>query len=183
MAALERVRMTPAEFKQLGETTQPVEFINGETIVTPAPTDAHQSLILPIALLLKQLVPSGTLRVAPTDVWLDDNCVQPDVFWVSGADSSCRLGEDGYWYGAPDLVVEVISPSTAHKDRGVKFDLYENHGVREYWLVDPEGWYVEVYRREGERFNRAGVFAAGQSWASGVLGGVSIDAGTLLKAE
>lgn len=85
---------------------------------------------------------------------------------LASGQSPCRLGEDGYWYGAPDLVVEVLSPSTAHKDRGVKFDLYEKHGVREYWLVDPEGRYVEVYRREGERFDRAGVFAAGQSWAA-----------------
>ncbi len=102
---------------------------------------------------------------------------------MSGADSRCRLGEDGCRYGAPDLVVEVLSPSTAHKDRGVKFDLYEKHGVREYWLLDPEGRYAEVYRRERERFDRVGVFGPGQSWASGVLGGVSIDAGSLLKAE
>lgn len=186
MATIERVRMTPTEFRQLGETAQPTELIDGEVIVSPTPVTKHQRIVGRIFVLLDHLITAGSLYgeavVSPMDVWLDDNCVQPDVFWVSGAESKCKLGEDGYWYGAPDLVVEVLSPSTAHKDRRVKFDMYEKHGVREYWLIDPDGQYMEIFVREGEKLARMGAFGLGEAFVSNVLGGVSIDAAALLKA-
>jgi Uma2 family endonuclease len=185
MATIERVRMTPAEFKQLGETVQPTELIDGEVIVSPTPRNIHQESVGETYFFLKQLSrqnpAAGRAVIAPMDVWLGEDCVQPDVFWVSGEGSQCKLGEDGYWYGAPDLVVEVLSPSTAHRDRGVKFDLYEKHGVREYWLADPDGQYIEVYGRENERFVRVGVFTGEQTFSSTVLG-VNVNVGTLLKS-
>lgn len=177
-------RVTPAEFKQLGETTQPMELINGEIIVSPAPKFPHQELVGKAFVLLTQLNHqlAGKVVLSPMDVWLGDDCVQPDVFWVSGEGSLCKLGEDGYWYGAPDLVVEILSPSTAHKDRRTKFHLYEKHGAREYWLIDPDGQYVEVFQCEGEKFIRIGAFGPGETFVSVALGGVSLDAAALLKA-
>lgn len=186
MVAIERIRMTPAEFKQLGETTQPTELINGEVIVSPTPRNKHQERVGETYFFLKQRsrqnLSAGRAIISPMDVWLGDDCVQPDVFWVSGEGSLCKLGEDGYWYGAPDLVVEVLSPSTAHRDRGIKFDLYEKHGVREYWLIDPDGEYVEVYRRDGEKFVRVGAFGIDETFESMVLGGVLVNVGALLKS-
>jgi len=181
MATPERIRMTVEEFKQLPETNLPTELIDGELIVMPAPKDDHQKLILPIGSYLRQIVPGGEVRVAPTDVWLGEDCVQPDVFWVSGPESKCKLGEDGYGYGAPDLVVEVLSPSTAYRDRRTKFNLYQQHGVREYWLADPEGQYIEVYFLESGNFVRQGAFGKVDSFISPVLGGVSIKVGELLS--
>ena len=86
------------------------------------------------------------------------------MFWVSGADSLCKLGADDYWHGAPDLVVEVLSPSTALRDHGVKFGLYEQHGTREYWLIDPAAEFVEVFRRENDAFVRFGAFGNAETF-------------------
>ncbi len=185
MSALERIRMSPAEFRGLPETNEPTELINGELIVSPTPVNKHQAIVGEIHFFLKQVAKqnpaAGQVIVAPMDVWLDDNCVQPDVFWVSQPDSLCKLGDDGYWYGAPDLAVEVLSPSTAHKDRGVKFDLYQKYGVREYWLADPDGQYIEVFRRENEMLSRVGAFGIGEAFISTVLSGITISIDTLLQ--
>ena len=112
----------------------------------------------------------------------DENVVQPDVFWVSGVESLCKLGADGYWHGAPDLVVEVLSPSTALRDHGVKFALYEQHGTREYWLIDTEGEFVEVFHREGERLTRFGVFGTKDSFALSVLSAAEIPVSILFAS-
>lgn len=177
--------MTPAQFRQLPETTTPTELIHGELIVSPTPVNKHQADVGEIYFFLKQLQKQkpemGQAIVSPMDVWLDDDCVQPDVFWVSKPESKCKLGDDGYWYGAPDLVVEVLSPSTAHKDRGVKFDLYEKYGVREYWLTDPDGQYIEVYRLNDGKFERLGAYGIGQSFVSMVLAGLNVSIDTLLS--
>jgi Uma2 family endonuclease len=185
MATLERIYMTPAEFRKLPESNEPRELINGELIVSPTPVNKHQEDVGEIHFFLKQLAKtnpdSGQVILSPMDVWLGDNNVQPDVFWVSKPESLCKLGDDGYWYGAPDLIVEVLSPSTAHKDRGVKFDLYQQYGVREYWLVDPDGQYIEVYLLEDGKFSRLGAFGLGQSFNSMVLSNLSISVEALLQ--
>lgn len=88
----------------------------------------------------------------------------------------CYLEEGGrYWHGAPDLVIEILSPSTASNDRGTKFDTYEKNGVREYWMVDPDAKFTEVYRHDGSRFERQGVFKPDQPFISAVLGSATID--------
>ena len=99
--------------------------------------------------------------------------VQPDVIWI-GPESRCQAVGDQYWHGTPDLVVEVLSPSTAVRDRGYKFDLYERHGVREYWLVEPEGRFLEVYVLEDGRFVRRGLYQEVDDFTSPVLGGQTI---------
>jgi Uma2 family endonuclease len=80
------------------------------------------------------------------------------------------LGADGrYFYGPPDLIIEVRSPTTAYRDTGIKYDLYEKHGVAEYWVIDPTGQQVLVYQREENRFKRQGSFLSGQYFQSVVL--------------
>ena len=171
MADLTQTRMTVAEFKQLPESSEHIELVDGEIVMSPTPKYKHQRLIFPLAQLLDQLTNTGSVVVSPMDVYLDnENVVQPDVFWVSGPDSRCQLGEDDYWHGAPDLVVEVLSPGTALRDKTVKFDLYEKCGVREYWLIDPEAQYVEVWRLENGQFRRVGVFGKNDEFESPVLG-------------
>ncbi len=171
MAQTVQARMTAAEYAQLGETTQPMELIDGEIVMAPAPVDEHQVLAIAFLDLLKEIAPGGERRIAPCDVHLDrHNVVQPDVFWVSGAGSACRLGADGYWHGAPDLVIEVLSPATALRDRREKFNLYEKHGVREYWLADPAAKSVEVYRLAKGKFQRVGVYGPDDAFESAILG-------------
>ena len=179
MADITRTRMTLDEFRALPESLDHIELIDGELIMSPAPKQPHQDATGDTYVVLKKL-PKGKAVVSPMDVYLDDETVvQPDVFWVSGADSRCKLGADGYWHGAPDLLVEVLSPTTALRDHGVKFDLYERHGTREYWLLDPDGEFVEVFRRQQEAFVRLGVFGRGDSFALGVLPDVTISVSDL----
>jgi Uma2 family endonuclease len=161
--------MTAEEFLALPETNERIELIDGEVIVSPAPELNHQDTVGAASLFLSALPVEGKVYLAPTDVHLDTGIVvQPDLVWIA-AESLCQPVEGKYLRGAPDLIIEVLSPGTAVRDRGRKFDLYEAYGVREYWLVDPAGRYVEVYRRNETKFERVGLFSAGKSLTSVVL--------------
>src|SRR5256712_10589770 len=80
----------------------------------------------------------------------------------------------------PDLVVEILSPSTAAVDRGEKKDVYERNGAREYWLIDPRARTLLVYARQGDRFDTGPTFAEGQPFSSAVLAGLGFDVGSVL---
>jgi Uma2 family endonuclease len=163
------VRTTIEEFKNLPETSEQIELIDGEVIVSPSPTEAHQSASMSIIAYFIRSNFGGTLRHAPFEVYIGgSNAPQPDLFWISPDNSDCHLIEN-YYHGAPDLIIEILSPSTAHRDRGRKYDIYEQYGVREYWLVDPEALFVEVYVRAGEKFARHGVFGRGEKFISPTL--------------
>jgi Uma2 family endonuclease len=187
----EKIRMTVAEYMALPESNLHTELINGELIVhegkegmSPAPKDIHQRISFIISAYLLQFFPAHELRTAPTDVHFDDgNIVQPDVFWVSTESGQCVLHDDGYLHGAPDFVIEILSPTTTKHDRGTKFDLYQKQGVREYWMIEPEGRFVEVYRLEESRFVRQGLFEDGQSFASTILGEKSVNVAALLGEQ
>ena len=179
MAEAAGIRITAAEYAQLPETTQPMELIDGEVIELATPKDDHQKLLLNLVRILSGLIPGGELRFAPMDVYLDDlNVLQPDIFWVSGPDSRCKLSEDGWWHGGPDLVVEALSPSTAVRDRREKFRLYEKYGVCEYWLVDPAAHYVEVWALP----DRKGIYTIGDTFESPVLVNKTIEVKALFSS-
>lgn len=170
MSELVSPRINLQEYQQLPETLTPTELIDGVVITMPSPKKEHQDIIVALVLVLNMLMKSGKIVVAPMDVILDDyNIVQPDVFWIRGDDSLCQPSADGYYDGAPDLVCEVLSPTTALRDRGDKFSLYEKHGVREYWLVDPLNIYMEVYQLQTGVFVRQGVYGTEDTFASAVL--------------
>jgi Uma2 family endonuclease len=182
MADITQTRMTASEFMALPESSQPMELIHGELIVSPTPKNPHQRIVGSTYFFLRQNATSGEVIVSPMDVYLDiDTVVQPDVFWVSGENSLCKLNDDGYWHGASDLVIEVLSPSTALRDRKAKFSLYEQYGVREYWLADPDAKFLEVYVRDGSRFVRLGVFAQDDTFTSAALGGVAVSVNALIE--
>src|SRR5690606_22104288 len=101
MSDIARTRVTLEEFKALPESLDHIELIDGELILSPTPKFKHQNAVGNVLVMLKQLS-QGKAVVSPMDVYLDnENVLQPDVFWVRGADSLCKLGEDGYWHGAP----------------------------------------------------------------------------------
>jgi Uma2 family endonuclease len=125
--------------------------------VSPPPNLKHQAVIGVIHFFLHQHVRQfggGRVYVAPTGVVLSEHdAVEPDVLFVSDA----RLGilVPKFVHGAPDLVVEVGSPSTRRRDLRDKLRLYERSGVSEYWFADPELDSVAVYRLVDGRFIRA----------------------------
>ena len=125
------------------------EFIGGRLYMTPAPVIRHHRVSERLQSALRQALGApghGEVFYAPVLVEFPGtrDRVQPDVFFVSNERRGI-IGEKSVT-GAPDLVVEILSPSTAHRDRGVKLDLHARCGVREYWIVDPEEDVVDVWR-------------------------------------
>ena len=182
MADLTQIKVTAAEFLSGPETNKIVELINGEIIVAPSPVDPHQEAVGSLYITLANQIKSGKWRVAPMDVYLDEtNVVQPDIFWVSDENPRCYLFDRKYWHGAPDFVIEILSPGTTRQDRDVKYALYEKHGVREYWIVDANELYIEVYVLRDGRFERLNVFGLGEQLTSPVLG-QTLNVDALLKS-
>lgn len=134
-------------------------------------TAAHSNYIMLMIQLLLRIIPSGIVRTAPVGVILDDaNTPEPDVFWIK-EDGRCKQGSR-YWEGPPDLIVEVLSAGTARIERKQKFDLYEQYGVSKYWMLDPDAKWLEVYTLADANYQRVGLFEAGETFTSPVLGAV-----------
>ncbi len=157
------------------------EIIDGELIVTAAPTTRHQRAVANIvgALLTYQKQHSGQVFPSPTDVFLsDENVVEPDVLFVAG--EHVERVEDKYLTGAPDLVVEISSPSTRRLELVRKRDLYARFGVPEYWYIDLDAERVEAYRLEEGGYAAPTLFYSGQSTASWAVPGFSIPVDEML---
>lgn len=167
-------KLTYADYEKIPADSHRHEIIDGEWFMTPAPNLDHQTVVVNLTALLRDYVAGrkmGRVFVAPTDVVLSKNdIVQPDVLFVSKERLSV-LGSRNL-QGAPDLVVEVVSPSTAAIDRGVKLGLYDRGGVREYWIVDPSGKTVEIHEFGSPR--RVRVYKEGESFGSALLSGLTI---------
>ncbi|HEX8154011.1 MAG TPA: Uma2 family endonuclease [Thermoanaerobaculia bacterium] len=136
---------------------QRYELIEGELVLNPAPILKHQFVTGAIHAILRAHVRAngvGLVMIAPTDVVLaPENVLQPDVLFVSKARATILTRANVQ--GAPDLVVETLSDGTRRRDENAKRRLYEQYGVAEYWVVDPEADTVRVFRCEGERFTLA----------------------------
>lgn len=150
------------------------ELIDGEVYdMTPGASIRHQDVSGQLfAKLFSYHHSSDVLKKCsvfhpPTDVRFSechnydvpDHVVQPDLMVVCNTKQISEKSVNG----APDLIVEILSPSTALKDRNVKYNLYEKFGVREYWIVDPIHMTVEVYALVNERFIRIGNFGQGDT--------------------
>jgi Uma2 family endonuclease len=124
------------------------ELIDAELVVTPSPVPNHQELVVRLLLAIRMFVDQhalGRVLVGPIDVLFDPgNYLAPDLIFVR-ADRTKVITERGV-EAAPDLVVEIVSPSTAARDRGVKRQRYAAFGVGEYWIVDERRSEVAVYR-------------------------------------
>jgi len=143
---------------------------------TIAERDNHQKLWIKLISKLEQWIQEGELRAAPTSLYINSaNRVKPDIFWVATDNDRCRVDESGYWHGAPDLIIEVLSPMSEAVDRGLKFELYESCRVHEYWLVNPEAQFIEVFVLLNQRYTRHGLFQPEESFSSGVLNARTID--------
>jgi Uma2 family endonuclease len=139
------------------------ELIGGELIVTPAPRTRHQDVVLELGsrLLHHARNHGGKVYVAPTDVYLSDvDVVEPDVLYVR-PDHVDRV-EQSFVRSAPDLVVEVSSPSTRWLELVRKRDLYERFAVPEYWYVDLEVDRVEIYRLTGAQYGPPSLAGRGE---------------------
>ncbi len=152
------------------------ELLNGELILSPSPKEIHQYISGILHLMIGTFVRGrslGKVYCAPFDVVLSDtDVVQPDILFVSHERSRILTRENVR--GAPDLVVEILSSATAERDRTIKLDLYAQHGVKEYWMVDPEARTITVLLRGEGGFGVAGIYGEGQILRSPTLAGFGV---------
>ena len=152
------------------------ELHDGELVLVASLSEPHQrtSLLLTRQLLAVEDRGLGRIYVAPFDVILSDTeVVQPDLLFVS--QERADIITHANIQGAPDLIVEILSPSTANRDWTYKRQLYARHGVKELWIVDPDAGIVWVMLLRGDDFELVGVYSEGQSFSSSTLGGLTID--------
>lgn len=151
-----KVKFTYEDYLLFPENGKRHELIDGDHYMTPAPSEKHQRISVTLTSWFKNFLRGqriGKIYHAPFDVVLSDlDVVQPDLLFVS-TDRLVFVTEKCV-QGAPDLVIEILSEATRKTDEIVKRKLYERHGVREYWIVDPELETVKVYRMTEQGFVR-----------------------------
>jgi Uma2 family endonuclease len=169
------LRFTYEDYLLLPEDRR-YEIIDGDLFMTPAPGTSHQRLIGRLYHYLDDHVRTGKLGevlMAPCDVVLSPtDVVQPDLLFVATGRSAI-VGEK-FITAAPDLVVEVLSPSTEDRDRTVKTKLYARFGVRELWIADPDTKRIEIFTNPGDGFRQEAVFGLGTVLRSTLLPGLEI---------
>jgi len=151
-------KLTLYDYERFPEDGQRHEIIDGVEVVSPSPVLRHQRVLRRLFTAVNVAVEAqddgGEVFFAPAGVILSPHdIVEPDLLYVSGA----RRGiMEKYVHGAPDIVAEVLSPSSRRTDEGLKKARYELFGVFELWIVDPDADVIRVYRRErvGGRFGR-----------------------------
>ncbi|MCC6790326.1 MAG: Uma2 family endonuclease [Thermomicrobiales bacterium] len=176
--------LTYEDFANLPESLDRYEILQGELIVSPPPRSEHQDVSFELGLALATAIQRspeirGKVYAAPIGVRLSPHdFVQPDLIYISVDRRSILV--DGIVDGAPDLVVEVASPSTQRYDRVRKMALYQETGVREYWIVDPKKRSFEVYELVNDAYRL--IETDDGRVRSKVLPEVDIDAGALFDS-
>jgi len=169
----------PDKYLYLSLVEPQFEIINGRWYMVPAPGTRHQEISGALHAMLHTFVRRnhlGWVYAAPCDVELSDaNTVQPDILFVSRGRRA--IITEARIKGAPDLVVEILSPASMKMDRITKRQLYALYGVQEYWLVDPETETVEVLRPSdrGGKYDTDAVYGAGEVLESLLLPGLQVN--------
>ena len=170
-----KVKLTYKDYTNLGDEKR-YELIEGELYMVPSPGSYHQTVLLNLLDFFRAYIKkkkAGVVFCAPLDVVLAPNDVlQPDVLFISKG--RMDIVTENNIQGAPDLVVEILSPGTLERDKIVKKHLYEKHGVKEYWIVDPVGKLVEVLTLKEEGFEFFGTFFLDDQLSSPLLKGLKV---------
>ena len=181
----ERRLYTYAELvAEMPETNQPCELWDGQLVMSPAPSFFHQEIALRFYRLLYDWASShrlGKVIASPIDMVLSPHrAVQPDVAFVAKE----RLDIIQHAIMGPvDLVAEVISLGGRNRDRIEKRDLYEQYGIKEYWIIDPEAETVEVLFLESGQYQLAMRRGKGEQVGSRLLPGFEVSVDDLFRGE
>ena len=159
------------------------ELIGGKLILVPAPRTIHQRIKGRIFRMVADFVDKNSLGEvldAPIDVVLTEkDKPQPDILFVSK--KRLDIITEANVRGAPDLVIEILSPSTSKWDKVEKSRLYYKHGVKEYWIVDPDGKYVEVFISGDKNWNLFQAYDENDILISPLLTGLEIQLKEVFK--
>lgn len=184
----ERQKFTYADYLKLDEDVR-YEVIDGTIYnMSPSPTPNHQEILGELFIEFGSYLRGKECRafISPIDVCLSDEkedmdkvqeWVIPDLVVVCDKN---KIG-DKRIIGTPDLLVEVLSPSTAKHDRLTKYNRYQRAGVKEYWIVDPIYNNIEVYILDGEVFKRSGIYFKGDILPVSIFEDLSIDVNIVFR--
>ena len=161
------------------------ELLDGELFILPAPSIAHQHVAMKLGTRLDTFVEDRNLGVvysAPTDVVLSEtDVVQPDLMFISS--ERANIVTSVTILGAPDLIVEIRSDSTAERDETLKRKLYAKHGVKEYWFADYKAMTITVQFLGRDDYEEVAAPSNGQSLNSRVLEGFSVNLDEVFRSN
>ena len=181
MVARPRVRFLATDIWDTPDDGNRYEVIDGELYVTPPPIVLHQRTSGTLYHQVRGYLdahPIGEIFAAPIGVILEGSGgFQPDLVYVSSARRAI-ITEQGI-EGAPDLVVEILSPSTQSRDRGIKFRGYAAAGVTHYWIVDPRQRTLEAYRLGDEGYGQPAIYGDDAVFRPDLFPGLDIQVGSL----
>jgi Uma2 family endonuclease len=164
------IRFNYRDYLQLPEGKR-YEILDGDLLVVPAPNTRHQRISKKLEMALIQHVEGmglGEIFDAPYDVILsEEDVVQPDILFVRKERMS--IIREANISGAPDLVIEIVSPGTRQKDREIKRKIYARFGIQEYWIVDPDAAAIEVLTWSESGYSTAGIYRKPDSLSSPLL--------------
>lgn len=160
------------------------EVLGGVLSMTPAPSTSHQSASLHLTRAIINFVEQhdlGEVFAAPTDVKLATESVpvEPDILFIARGRED--IIKEARIDGAPDLVIEIVSPSNWPYDRKTKYELYQLNRIPEYWLVDYRARTIEVFVLEGGEYALLGAWGDGDRAASRVLEGLDVDVSEVFR--
>lgn len=176
-------KMTVADYQSLPDGPPWVQLVDGQFYVSESPSSFHQEIVVKLCAMFwtwTKRTRSGHVRVAPLDVYLSNHdVVQPDLLYVSRQRQGI-IQANGV-HGAPDLAIEIISPSSVSLDKIKKRDLYARSGVRELWIVDPDLRVFEIHRlADGEPIQ---IRREGDRIVSAVLPDLEIEVSSIFQSE
>jgi Uma2 family endonuclease len=175
---VDRVYWTIADLDLLPDNGTRYEIIDGELFMTRAPRWSHQKIAVNICSALNRWSEEtklGEATTTPGIIFSKADNVIPDVVWASFDRLALLLDDAEHLTGAPELIVEVLSPGADNerRDRAVKLKLYASQGVQEYWIADRALQQVQVYRRQNATLKLTATLQATDEICSPLLPGFS----------
>lgn len=171
------ILLTYEDYLSLPDDRNRYEILEGELVVTPSPTFAHQEVSQNIVHILYSHIKKnslGKIVTAPMDVIFDETTiVQPDIIFISQEKCHC-VTKKGIEC-APDLLIEILSSSSKRYDRLSKMQIYGKHGVLYYWIIDPDSLTLEEYRIENDRYLPARTYQGNSTFTPGLFPGLVIE--------
>jgi Uma2 family endonuclease len=170
--------LTVADLDLMPDDNNRYEIIEGELFISCVASIKHQLIVVNILIDFQNFIdrnPLGLVVPGPGVIFSEYSGVIPDVIFISNERRS-EIAADERVMGAPDLVIEIVSPGAENerRDRVVKRQLYGKHGVREYWIVYPESRSIEIYVFDGQALNLANTFTETDELMSTVLHGYRV---------
>jgi Uma2 family endonuclease len=183
MTAVKQRKLTVVDYLETPEGPPWFQLIEGALVQDPSPSSTHQTIVLNLALLLGTYLrssPLGKIFVAPLDVYLSpENVFQPDLIYVSAGRRA--IVEHRGLRAAPDLAVEILSPSSAVRDSTQKRRVYGASGTAEYWLINPKTMSLQIYEFDLDRTQPTRIVSNQESFTSRLFPGLTVPAAAIFE--